>query len=116
MLGARNFVVFEIGAIGCLPVMLNTPQPMPPKTRCLDQVNSWYLFTMPSLLRSSMNYAPSLKGSKFVLAKAFGFTPGSFLHTMVSLLCLIFSQICLFAENMLENVRSKNANSYSVTN
>ncbi|KAK7842782.1 hypothetical protein CFP56_013415 [Quercus suber] len=40
MLGARNFVVFEIGAIGCLPVMLNTPQPMPPKTRFLDQVNS----------------------------------------------------------------------------
>lgn len=65
-----------------------------------------------------MNQSPSIKGSKFVLAKAFGFTQDNILNpTHYGKFTLpYFSQICLFAENMLENVRSKNANSYSIIN
>nr|POE66855.1 hypothetical protein CFP56_52697 [Quercus suber] len=82
MLGARNFVVFEIGAIGCLPVMLNTPQPMPPNTRFLDQVNSLVSIYNAKLAAKLNELGSFLKCSKFVLAKAFGFTQGSFLLTM----------------------------------
>lgn len=71
MLGARNFVVFEIGAIGCLPVMLKTPQPMPPKTRCLDQVNSLVSIYNAKLAAKLNELGSFLKRLKVCSCKSF---------------------------------------------
>ncbi|KAK1268285.1 GDSL esterase/lipase [Acorus gramineus] len=71
VLGGRKFLVTEIGAIGCMPVIVNTEKPTGP---CSDKVNglvSLFNAKLPSLLNQLQSQNP---GSVFVHNKIFDST------------------------------------------
>ncbi|KAI3980323.1 hypothetical protein MKX01_001394 [Papaver californicum] len=69
-LGARKFVVFELGPIGCLPAIINAVNPKP-ITPCLESVNllvKIFNFGIPSMIHELTS---TLEGSTFVYGDIF---------------------------------------------
>ncbi|RZC82023.1 hypothetical protein C5167_044592 [Papaver somniferum] len=64
-LGARKFVVFELGPIGCLPSIVNsiTPKPVTP---CVEGVNSLIQIFNLGITNMIQELTSTLKGSTFV--------------------------------------------------
>ncbi|KAL5702553.1 hypothetical protein ACHQM5_027759 [Ranunculus cassubicifolius] len=70
LLGARKFVVFNIGRIGCVPALVNTANPRP-TTACVEAVNDLvmlYNTRFPGMIASLER---GLVGSIFVRGDAF---------------------------------------------
>ncbi|KAI3861580.1 hypothetical protein MKW98_000532 [Papaver atlanticum] len=63
--GARKFVVFDIGPIGCLPaiVMLVNPNP---RTQCIEEVNDLVKIFNMGLTNLLQELTSTLKGSTFI--------------------------------------------------
>ncbi|XP_010108885.2 GDSL esterase/lipase 7 [Morus notabilis] len=66
-LGARKFVVFDIEAIGCLPIYVN--QQKPPTSKCVDDLNSMVLKFNEKLPLKLQDLAVTLSGSAFIVGK-----------------------------------------------
>ncbi|KAF8369938.1 hypothetical protein HHK36_032032 [Tetracentron sinense] len=62
-LGARKFVVFEIGPLGCIPVIVNT---LKPTTRCAEEINQLVLLYNSGLPGVLEQLTFTLQGSIFV--------------------------------------------------
>lgn len=72
-LGARKFVVFDIGPIGCLPGTLNMVKP---KTRCEEGLNGMVSIFNKKLAMKLNELNSKLRGSTFVLGQTFDLTYG----------------------------------------
>ncbi|PIA63298.1 hypothetical protein AQUCO_00200963v1 [Aquilegia coerulea] len=71
ILGARKFVVFNIGRLGCIPAIVNSANPKP-TTPCVEDVNNLVLLyntMLPGMIRELER---TLIGSIFVHGDAFG--------------------------------------------
>lgn len=71
-LGARKFVVFEIGALGCNPSYVNKIKPT--NSKCVDYVNDIIILYNKKLQVKLKQLQCKLAGSTFVVAKYFNFT------------------------------------------
>ncbi|KAI3877436.1 hypothetical protein MKX03_026493 [Papaver bracteatum] len=69
-LGGRKFVVYGIGALGCLPVILANVNPKP-TTPCAENVNNLINIFNNGLASKLEQLTSSLKGSTFVRADAY---------------------------------------------
>ncbi|KAI3924377.1 hypothetical protein MKW98_032578 [Papaver atlanticum] len=69
-LGGRKFVVYGIGALGCLPVILANVNPKP-TTPCAENVNNLINIFNNGLASKLQQLTSSLKGSTFVSADAY---------------------------------------------
>lgn len=70
-LGARKFVVFDIGPIGCLPGILNMVKP---KTKCEEGLNGMVSIFNKKLAMKLNDLNSKLRGSTFVLGQTFDLT------------------------------------------
>ncbi|KAI3924380.1 hypothetical protein MKW98_032581 [Papaver atlanticum] len=70
ILGGRKFVVYGIGALGCLPVILANINPKP-TTPCAENVNNLINIFNNGLAAKLQQLTSSLKGSTFVRADAY---------------------------------------------
>ncbi|KAI3968080.1 hypothetical protein MKX01_015600 [Papaver californicum] len=71
-LGGRKFLVYGLGALGCLPIVIASANP-PPTSICVEDVNNLiniYNNGLPAMLQ---RLASSLQGSTFVRADLFAF-------------------------------------------
>ncbi|KAI3877434.1 hypothetical protein MKX03_026491 [Papaver bracteatum] len=68
--GGRKFVVYGIGALGCLPVILANVNPKP-TTPCAENVNNLVNLFNNGLAAKLQQLTSSLKGSTFVRADTF---------------------------------------------
>ncbi|RVX21675.1 GDSL esterase/lipase [Vitis vinifera] len=73
-LGGRNFVVFEIGPIGCLPTV--ALENAGTKTRCVEKPNDLVSIFNAKLASNINQLTSSLQHSTFVLVKTFNLVHG----------------------------------------
>ena len=66
-MGARKFVVFDIEAIGCLPMYVNQLKPL--KSKCVDELNTIVLKFNKKLRLKIQELDYKLPGSMFVVGK-----------------------------------------------
>lgn len=71
-MGARKFVVFEIGALGCNPSYVNKIKPT--NSKCVDYLNEIIILHNKKLQVKLKQLQCKLAGSTFVVAKYFNFT------------------------------------------
>ncbi|KAI3927196.1 hypothetical protein MKW92_013534 [Papaver armeniacum] len=69
-LGARKFLVFELGPIGCLPAIINAVNPKP-TTPCLESVNLLIKIFNSGIPSMIQELTSTLKGSTFVYGDIF---------------------------------------------
>ncbi|KAI3921459.1 hypothetical protein MKW98_013393 [Papaver atlanticum] len=69
-LGARKFLVFELGPIGCLPAIINAVNPKP-TTRCLESVNLLIKIFNSGIPSMIQELTSTLEGSTFVYGDIF---------------------------------------------
>ncbi|KAF5206368.1 GDSL esterase/lipase [Thalictrum thalictroides] len=70
-LGARKFVVFNIGRLGCLPAIVNSINPKP-TTPCVEDVNNLVMLYNSMLSSAITELERTLSGSTFVRGDAYG--------------------------------------------
>ncbi|KAI3937792.1 hypothetical protein MKW92_049299 [Papaver armeniacum] len=68
--GGRKFVVYGIGALGCLPIVLANVNPKP-TTPCAENVNNLVKIFNNGLAAKLQQLTTSLEGSTFVLADTY---------------------------------------------
>ena len=66
-LGAKKFVVFDIEAMGCLPMYVNQLKPL--NSKCVDELNSMVLIFNEKLLFKIQELGHTLPGSVFIIGK-----------------------------------------------
>ena len=66
-MGARKFVVFDIEAMGCLPMFVNQLKPV--NSKCVDELNSMVLKFNEKLPLKLLELGHILPGSVFVVGK-----------------------------------------------
>ncbi|MCL7028900.1 hypothetical protein MKW94_004478 [Papaver nudicaule] len=69
-LGARKFVVFELGPLGCLPGIVFSANPKP-VTPCVENINSLVKMFNSELTSMTQELTSTLKGSTFIYANVF---------------------------------------------
>ncbi|MCL7050414.1 hypothetical protein MKW94_014875 [Papaver nudicaule] len=85
-LGGRKFVVYGIGALGCLPVILANVYPKP-TTPCAENVNNLINIFNNGLAAKLQQLSSSLKDSTFVRADAYAESYAQFQDPMICSLC-----------------------------
>ena len=66
--GARRFVVFEIGPLGCLPSTIDKTKP---SILCDEKINGYASLYNNNLGPKVNEMSSNLKGSTFVIAKSY---------------------------------------------